>query len=545
MKKSPACNALIFIFLSLSLTQTTYSYKDARLVVVFVVDQLSYHFLQKVSPHLRGGLKLLLQEGIVYNSAYQPHAMPATATGHTGLATGTLPSQHGIIRNEWRTPDGKLLQCDEDSSPKSVVIDPRGGTYNYGVSGHNILVDSVSDQFMLTEKACEVHKVFSFSSKSRAAVCTAGTLGKAMWLDTKSGLFTSSKAYFDQLPQWLTNYNRSLTREQTSRTTWQLAQPCKPRAYFTDSLPETLGGKLKNKNSRELFISTPQADALLLDCAHKCIKAEMKRHGDERMLLWISLSALDLVGHKVGPYSLEAIDIIYHLDQQLKKFIKKICRSPVKSKETAFILTSDHGVSPTVENLQKKGLHYAQRINTDSLVKQLNGTLVRKCEINNLIIDFRTPQLYFDRTIWDTLAREKKELVFATLKKELLAHPAIVRVWTQDELLNSAPEPTQLEAFFKNQVHTERSGQLFVQCRPYTHFTNFDHGTNHATPYEYDTHVPLVLYQKDRYTDRTINRKVWIPQAANTIAHILDVNRPSASTLDVLPGTHEGCGPCR
>jgi len=44
------------------------------------------------------------------------------------------------------------------------------------------------------------------------------------------------------------------------------------------------------------------------------------------MLLWLSLSTLDLVGHFYGPDSMEAIDTLYHVDRQIKDLMKFIAK---------------------------------------------------------------------------------------------------------------------------------------------------------------------------------------------------------------------------
>ena len=61
---------------------------------------------------------------------------------------------------------------------------------------------------MMESKPCARTKVFSISTKPRAAIGTSNKLGKAIWFDEKSGLMTSSKYYFPEgLDEWLVNFN--------------------------------------------------------------------------------------------------------------------------------------------------------------------------------------------------------------------------------------------------------------------------------------------------------------------------------------------------
>ncbi len=117
-----------------------------------------------------------------------------------------------------------------------------------------------------------------------------------------------------------------------------------------------------------------------------------------------------------------------------------------------------------------------------------------------------------------------------------MQQPGIKSVWTYDQLLNSNPLPTDHMYFFKRQLYPGRSGQIIIQTQPYVQLTDNSTGTSHCTPYEYDTHVPLMFYQRNVFEERVIEQKVWTLQLANTLAYLLGTNKPSASTMDVLPG---------
>jgi hypothetical protein len=72
--------------------------------------------------------------------------------------------------------------------------------------------------------------------------------------------------------------------------------------------------------------------------------------------------------------------------------------------------------------------------------------------------------------------------------------------------------------------------------QPYCLITNYPKGCTHNTPYDYDTHVPLILYQSGSLEQKQILHRVWIPQLAITLAKLLGVQHPAASTFELLPG---------
>jgi predicted AlkP superfamily pyrophosphatase or phosphodiesterase len=101
----------------------THATHAPRLTVILVIDQLPYHIVEQLRPNLSGGLKYLLRHGINYSHAYMPHALPATATGHAALNTGTFAKDHGIVANAWYDAQGNKIAADDDFSENAYVFD--------------------------------------------------------------------------------------------------------------------------------------------------------------------------------------------------------------------------------------------------------------------------------------------------------------------------------------------------------------------------------------------------------------------------------------
>ena len=253
----------------------------ARLTVVLVIDQCSHTLLQKVEPYLRGGLSLLLKNGIVYTNSYYPHALPETAPGHAGLSTGTLPKDHGIIANTWYDQRGTAVISDVD--PSTTMLLPAQST-EPGKSSMHMMVDGLSDQYMLASTPTKPHHAVALSLKSRAATALASKMCKAIWFDDKNGFFTSSSAYFSELPAWVTDFNGTKKINELQEFSWHLAYAPTSAAYafnyandyaFTGK-EQGLIGKITpidrtNKEAFSSFIKTPHANQLLLDLALTCV----------------------------------------------------------------------------------------------------------------------------------------------------------------------------------------------------------------------------------------------------------------------------------
>lgn len=534
------------ILLCICTNQHAYN-KKPRLTVIMVIDQFAYDYLRKLSPYLKNGIKFLMQHGIVYENANYPHAMPSTGPGHTGLNCGLTPDYTGIPANYWCDASGKIVACDDDDPQIAAVINPKGGVYDFGKGPANIMIDGITDQFVLSSQPGMPRVSFSISIKSRSAVCTANKMGKAIWFDPKTGYFTSSKAYYDTLPSWLMNFNRQKNLDKISSITWPLYYPRKSCQYnfknidnYKYSSHPSIAGKTlpinwNNESPLKPFMHTPAANQLLFDLGLRCIKTHITRTSCQELLLWICLSPLDMIGHDYGPQSREAIDMIYHLDCQIAQFMDDVS-CYLKRTDVLYVLTADHGVTPIPELMNEEGYDAACRIDYGKLIPDLNGLIKNNLHIDDFICRCMSSQIFVKEKIFNAMTPEQQKNSLALITRELQKQPGIKRIWTPQELACGCFEEHTIESFFKRQLYPGRTGKLIIQPQPYCVPDEFSKGTGHRTPYNPDTHVPLILYQKHNLEKRIIYENVWTLQLPNSLAFILRIQQPSASKYHILPG---------
>lgn len=523
--------AIFCMFILISIHENICS---PKLTVVLVIDNLSHTVLSRIQPYVSSGIALLTNNGLRYEQAYWPHAIPSTAPGHTGLVSGTLPLHHGIIGNKWIDAAGKKIASDDDTPDRAAVFSPNG-LYTYGKSAHNTMVDTLADQIVLNNKHS---KVFSLSLKSRAAIAMAGTLGKALWYDDQAHQFTSSKAYFKMLPSWVHQVNQSVRKTLNAPTSWNLVFEKNNPAYanvhqniYEFAREKSLIGSLITAQNFEM---TPVATTALITLAQACLAHEFYTNEYDNFILFLSISSTDKVFHRFGPNSFEYLDMLYHLDNDLKTLIDSIYQQ-VKPEDVLFVLTADHGGMPIVEDMQRQGYTKARRINTTTLKNQINTMVHKKFTIPNLVVHIDPPDIYLDHTLLVNGTEHEQKNILKSIKKLVLKQPGIKKVWTFKELQKKNTHYDFFEQRYKQQLFADRSGDIIFQVFPYVYAGKYAQGTGHATPYEYDTHVPLMLYQKNITPSKKIFDTVWVPQIAPTLAHILGVPSPSAATFDILP----------
>ncbi len=76
-----------------------------KLVVGIVVDQMRYDYWYRYyDKYSEGGFKRLLNQGFNCRNHHYHYALTVTAAGHASVYTGSAPSVHGIVGNDWFDP---------------------------------------------------------------------------------------------------------------------------------------------------------------------------------------------------------------------------------------------------------------------------------------------------------------------------------------------------------------------------------------------------------------------------------------------------------
>jgi len=177
-----------------------------KLVVIVVIDQFRGDYLERYRDQFgEGGFRLFLDRGADFTDCNYVYANTRTAPGHATLFTGAYSDGHGIFANEWWDPrTHRVVTSVFDDSTKT--LGGHGGAA--GSSPHNLLASTLGDELKLATQGKS--RVYGISLKDRAAVLPAGWAGDgAYWIDHNSGAWITSTYYRNQLPEWVTNFNRS------------------------------------------------------------------------------------------------------------------------------------------------------------------------------------------------------------------------------------------------------------------------------------------------------------------------------------------------
>ena len=150
-----------------------------RLAVVLVIDQMRADYLSRYADLYRGGLARLRREGAWFTRAQILHARTFTAPGHASVATGSHPSHHGVVANDWYAPaERREVYASEDPQVRAALAGPRTAQVA-SRSPRQLQRPALGDWLKAQEPTA---KVFSVALKDRSAVMMGG-LGpdRAYW----------------------------------------------------------------------------------------------------------------------------------------------------------------------------------------------------------------------------------------------------------------------------------------------------------------------------------------------------------------------------
>jgi arylsulfatase A-like enzyme len=495
-----------------------------KLVVVIVIDQFRGDYLERYHDKFgEGGFRLLIDHGANFTDCNYDYANTRTAPGHATLFTGAYTNGHGIAANEWWDPKKKrIVTSVEDDDTKLVGVND-DGVNKAGASPHNLLADTLGDELKLSTQGKA--RVFSISLKDRAAVLPGGfAADAAYWIDPKSGKWITSTYYRPDLPKWAQDFNSSDRAAKYWDRDWKNAN-----GEVMRSTAHRKGKDDSDAGFYEVIGSTPFANEYELEFAKELVIYENLTDGQATDLLAISLSANDILGHQVGPDSPEMAAMAIALDRELADFFNFLGHQ-IGLANIWIALSADHGVSALPDAAKKLRIP-AANLDARKLETQINQALTAKFSPRHAASYIRLdyPVAWLDQNAF--AAAHIKERDAETAVGEALEQAGLRGYFTKSQLAAGEVPATALGRKFMHSYSPE--GSWYVMGVPEPYAVGPAKGTDHASPYTYDTHVPLAFYGLPFRTGTYRTHAEPIDLAA-TLASLLGINAPTHSVGRVL-----------
>ncbi len=530
-----------------------------RLVLQITVDQLRGDLPRRYLAKMEtGGFRYLLEKGVVYENAHHAHANTETIVGHTTLATGAHPSEHGMVGNGWfDRVTGQLTYNIEDARypllntgagvDKSTEIDPylkAAGTD--GRSPAAILVSTFSDELAMLSTGKS--KIFGVSVKDRGAVSMAGHAGKAFWFSKASGEFVTSRYYYDQYPAWVKAFNGSKPAQRYAHKNWELLlEPSSYRFVEKDEQPwETAFanfgrvfphpyGPGDDKYFTTLLTLSPAGDELTLDFTKQLIQNEDIGKDTITDYLAVSFSSTDYVGHLFGISSLESEDNLLRLDRILADLLSFVDKQ-VGLENTLIVLSADHGGPDAPPLVNQYGIE-ANYVYPTTWDKQAGiAKLKKQFGIGKeLIQEFRFPYVYLNRDLIRSRGLDQAAVEDA-VADEIMRFKGVNLAVTSTDLMRGRLPDTALNRLILNGHNTKRSGDILVVFESHWFINDFDGlivAATHGSPWRYDTYVPVVFAGGGLKPQR-VYREIQTVDVATTLSAFIGTMQPSGASGQIL-----------
>lgn len=530
----------LLVLLLLHTSGITQKKNPPKLIVGIVVDQMCYDYLYRFAPKFsKSGFLKLMNNGTNCRNTNYNYVPTYTGPGHASIYTGTTPSNHGIIANEWfDRSTGKLINCVDDS-----LVQPIGTISDDGKCSPTSLKSyTITDQLKMTYPKS---KVVSMSIKDRGAILPGGHLSDgSYWYDYATGRFITSSFFKESLPPWVSDFNNRNNADLWMKNTWNTLYPVES---YIESGPDDspyehlIAGKTSPTFPYDfkqlpspaalysVFTATPFANTMLTDFAIESLSAEALGTDTYADMLCISYSTPDIVGHSFGPYSVEIEDIYLRLDLEISRFIKALEQEVGKNNFVLF-LTADHAVVPVPQMLVDKKMPGGY-LYVDEVMVELGRSIQSKFG-ENFINTLENNNIYLDHERMRAMNVDPAGIEHY-IASEIIKWRGVKHVYTAHDMKNGCSDNEWRDMVRKGYDAAKSGDVLFILEPGYlvkeVKGELSGRGTSHGSAFNYDTHVPL-LWSGKGVKRMEIFRNIEIVDIAATLTHLLNLQRSGAMT---------------
>jgi predicted AlkP superfamily pyrophosphatase or phosphodiesterase len=532
--------SLLLASIVFSLGSYSQKLQRPKLVVGVVIDQMRwdylYRYYERYQPN--GAFKRLLSQGFSCENTFIPYIPTVTAPGHSTIFTGSVPAITGITANTWWDYEkNKTVYCTDDDSVKTVGSNSRAGQ----MSPRNMFTTTICDELRLATNFRS--KVIGITLKDRGSILSAGhSANAAYWFDNSNGNWITSTYYMNDLPQWVKDFNKQKLVDQYFQQGWNTIYPIHTYIQSTEDIQsyeiKKFGADAKGfpydlkrfiGNNYEMLRETPYGDLLTIAFAEAAVIHEKLGADEITDFLTISFSSPDYIGHTFGPNSIEEEDTYLRLDKELAKFLDFLDAKIGKGQYLLF-LSADHGVAHNAtflkENKIPSGGADLARIST-----AINTLLKNKYNQTRLSYGIYNSQVCLNRALIDSL-----HLNIEDIKKDILdflaVQPTVARAFDLSKLEQTTLNE-KIKTFTANGYFPKRSGDIQIIVYPQWMESINTAGAKHSSPYNYDTHIPLIWYGWNIKPGK-MYRETYMTDIAPTVAALLHIQMPSGSVGKVI-----------
>ena len=491
----------------------------------------------------------MVEEGFACRDHHFGYAPTYTGPGHASIYTGTTPTVHGILGNDWyERASGNSVYCVSDTTVTGVSNDGVDqGSALLGRSGkvspRRLLSTTLGDELKMATGGQA--KVYGVSMKDRGAILPAGhSADGAFWFyGNDLGQFISSTYYMDSLPSWLVELNASGKAEALMQEGWDrlldesVYDQCLPdnnpfegsfKGEIKPTFPYDFQSLRANNDGYDVLKATPAGNTLIVDFALAAIEGAALGQDEVTDLLALSFSSTDYIGHRAGPHAQETMDMYLRLDQELKRLFEALDENVGKGQWTAF-LSADHGGANVPSHAASLGMP-TDYWKPGNLVEEMESQLRQRFGApppgEAWILRHNNDQIFLNHPLLFQRGLNRDEMA-RFVAERCAPEPGLTKaIAACDAPAMAANDP--VVARLMRGHRPGHSGDVFLVPQP--GWIDYGRtGTTHGSAFPYDTHVPALFLGAGVPQGETFSR-TYIRDIAPTVSQLMQSPYPNGAT---------------
>ena len=479
--------------------------KKPTLVVGIQVSGLREDFLNMFMDELGAqGFKRLMSEGTTFAGLRYPYHYAGVAADEASLSTGATPESHGICTNAFYNPKSYKMQSFlEDKSVQGV-----NGSENY--SAASLICTTVADE--LNEYTFGRAKIYSIAYNAENAIYSVGHSGTPLWIDKKTGNWTSSSYYTAELPEWMLKHGAAGFLDKD----WE---PLLPTGYYVAAAHGAKGFKYKVKeacNGGKIyanFATTPFANSMITDFALKTIDSEKLGKDVYPDLLYINYNLQNFYLNDNASLTIELEDSYLRLDKELASLLDALDKR-FKKENVVVYLISDRSSKPSkpynnrLTYKEFNSQRYAALLNSYLMAHYGKYKWVQACYDGNIYLD-------------EKLAEEKK-ISFKELQDK-----AIEFFSTIPGVENVLPSYLLKDTKHNFSYNSQNGGDLVYNLR--VGYYEVDSKGNKTDFYNKLNQPVMLFFWGGNIEDKKISDSKSVLSLSPTISELLKIKSPNCA----------------
>ena len=494
-----------------------------RLVINITIDQLRLDYLEAFAPlYSDGGLKRLLNDGMVFVNASYPFVSVDRASAIAALSTGTTPYYNSIVGNQWLNRETlRPVGCVEDSHFPGLLTHEMS-------SPDGLLTSTLGDELKVATGGKAL--VYSIAPYREAAILSAGhAADAALWIDNVYGDWCTSTYYTKLLPTWVSSYNdtKAPARKIAGITWTPLYDTTGSFNYYLNTdgnkpFHHRFTGNYRFNSYKESAL----VNADVTEMACHCISSTGLGGDMVTDLLYLTYYAGPFGKQRVTDCQMELQDTYLRLDRELLRLMAYTDRC-FGNDNVLYVITST-GYSD-VEAADYDAFHIPTgTLNMTRTAYLLNMYLGGIWGHEAYVESTYRNQIFLNHKLLET---KKISLGEATSRaQELVAMMKGVRnVYTSIQLLTAQNPKMEM---IRNAFHPQRCGDIFIEAAPGWTVLNEDTQQSYVSTTSF-MQFPIIIYGAGTQAGR-ITTPVTTDRIAPTIARSIRIRAPNACSSEPL-----------